>query len=76
MADVDAARNGSYTCQASIDSSSQFITGSEKTSGSVTITVGEYQLTCMVVSAFPSDMYALRYFSPHPITSSMYNVSV
>ena len=44
MADVDAARNGSYTCQASIDSSSQFITGSQMTSASINITVGEYQL--------------------------------
>ena len=42
MASVDAARNGSYTCRASIDSSSQFITGSGMTPGSTTITVGEY----------------------------------
>ena len=42
MANVDAARSGSYTCQASIDSSSQFITGSGETSGSITITVGKY----------------------------------
>ena len=41
MASVNAARNGSYTCQASIDSSSQFITGSGMTSGSAAITVGE-----------------------------------
>ena len=42
MANVDAARNGSYTCRANIDSSSQFITGSGMTSGSIAITVGEY----------------------------------
>ena len=44
MADVDAARSGSYTCQASIDSSSDFITGSEMTSGSTNIAVGEDQI--------------------------------
>jgi hypothetical protein len=54
MADVDAARNGSYTCQASIDSSSSFITRSGKTSGSITITVGEYQRIFVPYrSAFP-----------------------
>ena len=42
MGSVDAARNGSYTCRASIDSSSQFITGSGIMLGSTTITVGEY----------------------------------
>lgn len=41
MGSVDAARNGSYTCRASIDSSSQFITGSGIMLGSTTITVGE-----------------------------------
>ena len=43
MANIDAARNGNYTCRASIDSSSQFITGSGMTSGLITITIGEYQ---------------------------------
>ena len=57
MANVGAARNGSYTCRASIDSSSQFITGSGMTSGSITITVGEYQL--MVVSY----VHVLTYFN-------------
>ena len=42
MVNVDAARGGSYTCQASIDSSSQFITESGMTSGSTNINVGEF----------------------------------
>ena len=37
---VDAARNGSYTCQATLSSSSQFITDSGMTSGTTTIVVG------------------------------------
>ena len=45
MANVDAARGGNYTCQASIDSSSQFISESENTSGLSTITVGECHVT-------------------------------
>ena len=40
MAMVDAARNGSYTCQATVSSSSQFTTGGGMTSGSAIITVG------------------------------------
>ena len=44
MGSVDTARNGSYTCRASTDSSSQFITGNGMTPGSTTITVGEYKL--------------------------------
>ena len=39
---VDEARNGSYTCQATVSSSSQFTTGGGMTSGSTTITVGMY----------------------------------
>ena len=42
MANVDAARGGNYTCQASIDSSSQFIAESGMTSGSTNINVGEF----------------------------------
>ena len=45
IAMVDAARNGDYTCQAALSSSSQFITDSGMTSGSATIAVGEYQIT-------------------------------
>ena len=37
MASVDAARTGSYTCQASIDSSSCFVSGSEVTSASAIV---------------------------------------
>ena len=44
MAMVDAARNGDYTCQVTLSSSSQFITDSGMTSGMTTITVGEYQV--------------------------------
>ena len=40
MAMVNASRNGDYTCQATVSSSSQFITDSEMISGSTTITVG------------------------------------
>ena len=40
MAMVDAARNGSYTCQATVYSSSQFITGGGSMSASTIITVG------------------------------------
>ena len=39
---VDEARNGSYTCQATVSSSSEFTTGGGMTSGSTTITVGMY----------------------------------
>ena len=42
VAIVDAARGGNYTCRATLSSPSQFITDSEVTSGSTTITVGEY----------------------------------
>lgn len=38
---LDAARSGSYTCQAMITSSSYFITGSGMMSGTATVTVGE-----------------------------------
>ena len=41
LAKVDAARSGNYTCQATVSSSSQFITGNESLSGTTTITVGE-----------------------------------
>ena len=58
MAGVDTARSGSYTCQASTDSSSQFITGSEKTPGSITITVGEYQLSPSSAFNFPHASFA------------------
>ena len=44
MAMVDAARGGNYTCQATLSSSSQFITDSGRTSRMTTITVGEYQV--------------------------------
>ena len=37
---VDAARNGSYTCQATVSSSSQFTTGGGSMSASTIITVG------------------------------------
>ena len=37
---VDEARNGSYTCQATVSSSSEFTTGGGMTSGSTNITVG------------------------------------
>ena len=36
---VNVARNGNYTCQASIDALSLFVIGSGMTSGSTTITV-------------------------------------
>ena len=39
---VNEARNGSYTCQATVSSSSEFTTGGGMTSGSTTITVGMY----------------------------------
>ena len=39
---VDAARNGSYTCEANVSSSSEFTTGSEAMAGSTVITVGMY----------------------------------
>ena len=39
---VDEARNGSYTCQATVSSSSEFTTDGGMTSGSTTITVGMY----------------------------------
>ena len=37
---VDAARNGSYTCQATVSSSSLFTTGGESMSAATNITVG------------------------------------
>ena len=37
---VDAARDGSYTCQASVSSSSEFTTGGGTSSASTNITVG------------------------------------
>ena len=37
---VDAARNGSYTCQANVSSSSEFTTGGGTLSESTNITVG------------------------------------
>ena len=40
MAMVDAARNGSYTCQATVSSSSQFTTGGGSISAATVITVG------------------------------------
>ena len=40
VAMVDAARNGSYTCQATVSSSSQFTTGGGSVSASTIITVG------------------------------------
>ena len=40
MAMVDAARNGSYTCQATVSSSSQFTAGGGSVSASTIITVG------------------------------------
>ena len=40
MAMIDAARNGSYTCQATISSSSQFTTGGGSISAATSITVG------------------------------------
>ena len=40
MATVDAARNGSYTCQATVSSSSQFTTGGGSVSAETNITVG------------------------------------
>ena len=40
MAIVDAARNGSYTCQATVSSSSQFTTGGGSLSASTIIAVG------------------------------------
>ena len=40
MAMVDAARNGSYVCQATVSSSSQFTTGGGSMSASTIITVG------------------------------------
>ena len=43
---VDAARNGSYTCQATVSSSSEFTTGGGTLSASTTITVG----MCMKLS--------------------------
>lgn len=39
---VDAARNGSYTCEANVSSSLEFITSSEAMAGSTVITVGMY----------------------------------
>ena len=45
---VSVARSGNYTCQASINSSSQFITGSTMTSGSITITVCVCPLHCVI----------------------------
>ena len=41
---VDEARNGSYICQATVSSSSEFTTGGGMTSGSTTITVGMYYI--------------------------------
>ena len=38
---INEARAGEYTCQASINSSSQFINGSGMTSGSTSITIGK-----------------------------------
>ena len=38
---VNAARSGDYTCQATVSSSSQFVTGSGMMSGTTTITVGK-----------------------------------
>ena len=40
MAMVDVARNGSYTCQATVSSSSQFTTGGGSVSAETSITVG------------------------------------
>ena len=37
---VDAAKNGSYTCQATVSSSSQFTTGGGSMSATTNITVG------------------------------------
>lgn len=37
---IDAARNGTYTCQAIVNSSSMFITGVGMLNGSADITVG------------------------------------
>ena len=48
MAMVDAARNGSYTCQASLSSSSQFIANSGMTSGITTIVVGVQCLHALI----------------------------
>ena len=44
MAVVDAARNGSYVCQATVSSSSQFTTGGGTVSALTNITVGMYIL--------------------------------
>ena len=41
---VDAARNGSYTCQATVSSSSQFTTGGGSMSATTNITVGVYSV--------------------------------
>ena len=40
MAVVDAARNGTYTCQVTVNSSSTFITGDGMMNSSTMITVG------------------------------------
>ena len=47
---IDAARNGSYTCRATVSSSSQFITGGGMMSGSTTITVGMCRTYCVYCS--------------------------
>ena len=44
MAMVNAARNGSYTCQATVSSSSQFTTGGGSMSAATNITVGVYSV--------------------------------
>ena len=43
-ADVNAARNDTYTCQATVNPNlvSEFIDGSNSTTGSATITVGKW----------------------------------
>ena len=44
IAMVDAVRNGSYTCQSTVSSSSQFTTGGGSMSASTNITVGMYSV--------------------------------
>ena len=53
---VDAARNGSYTCQATVSSSSQFTTGGGSVSATTNITVG----MCCIQSCVYMYVYCMQ----------------
>ena len=53
IAKVNAARNGTYTCQATINPNpeSEFITSSDSVTGSAIILVGKYCCVCILAAA-------------------------